>query len=459
MKTSPKIFLAVLTTVFVGFSFSPAQAAPLDLIQGFEAIPTTGWTPCDPIIAAGPASLVTMVNSKMVIFNKQGAKLFEQNLSGAGGFWGAHGASSVVAEPWVIFDPNTSRFIAIAADHGSAKGALYLAVSKSATPVSSSDWNKYSLDRSGTHQGPSFPGVPTNPDYAKVGVDEDAIYITSSHFAKNQSITLNFSHTEIFALAKAPLLSGGPLQMLHDEPVITDSYSPYLAFSIHPAIVHGPATAMYFVQSLTRLPDDQIVVHALADVLTSPTRVVSLVPVAPFDRPPNVPQRGTGILLDNIDARLMSAVVRGGALWTSHGIRDPLGDAESLVRWYQFDITGLPTTAATLLQSGNVDPGPGIHTWLPHINVDAAGNMGLSFSVGGANQYAAIGYTGRQATDAAGTTRPVRTARAGVGIYTAGGWGEYSGLAIDPDGYTFWLFHQYPTKRKTWQTFVGAFQL
>lgn len=459
MKPNRKILLALLATVFVGLPLSPGRAAPLDLIKSFEAIPNSGWTPCDPIIAAGPASLVTMVNSKMVIFNKQGAKLFEQNLNGAGGFWGAQGASSIVAEPWVIFDPNSDRFIALAADHGSAKGALYLAVSKSPTPVSSSDWHKYVLDRSGTHQGPSFPGVPTCPDNAKVGVDSDAIYITSAHFAKDPNITLNFSHIEIFALAKAPLLSGASLQMPHDEPVITDSYSPHLAFSIHPAIVFGPASAMYFVQSLTRLPDDKIVVHALANVLTAPTRVVSLVPVAPFDRPPNVPQRGSTLLLDNIDARLMSAVVRNGALWTSHGILDPLADAESLVRWYQFDITGLPNTHATLVQSGNVDPGPGIHAWLPHLNVDADGNMGLTFSVGGANQYAAIGYTGRLAGDDAGRTLPVRTARAGAGPYTQGGWGEYSGLAMDPDGYTFWLFHEYPTKQKSWATFAGAFQM
>jgi hypothetical protein len=455
MKRNLRNLLAGLAFVSLSFSIVSVRAASLDLLAGFEGV-YSSWLPADPVIAAGPSSLVTMVSGRIAIFNKQGTKLFEQNL-GAGGFWAAQGGDQV-AEPWVIFDPNSGRFIASAAEFGANKGFLYLAVSKNSQPSTSADWHKYSLDRSGTHQDPGALGVPTYPDDAKVGVDGDALYFSSIHFAKDGSTGL-FSHAEIFALAKAPLLSGGPLSLVYDEPVITDSYSPWLVFKIHPAIVFEPAPTMYFVQSLVTRPDNQIVVHAISDVLTAPVRTVSLVPVAPFDRPPDVPQRGSSTLLENGNARLMSAVVRNGSLWTSHGVLDPAVDAESLVRWYQIDITGLPTTAATLVQSGNVDPGSGVHAWLPAVSVDVDGNMGLSFSVGGANQYAAIGYTGRLANDPAGTTLPIHVARAGAGPYTQGGWGEYSGLAIDPDGYTFWLLNEYATKQKTWRTFVAAFEV
>src|SRR5690606_25368842 len=208
------------------------------------------WVPADPIIAAGRHSLVTMVSGKIAIFSKEGARLFEQNL-GAGGFWAAQGADQV-AEPWVIFDPHSERFIASAAEFGTGKGRLYLAVSTSGTPTSSSHWYKYALDRSGTHQGPAFPNVPTYPDYAKVGVDRDAIYVTAGHFAKDQGITKNFSHVEIFALEKAPLLLGGSPHVLHEEREITESQSHPAPFSIHPAIVHDPESPMFFVQSLTR---------------------------------------------------------------------------------------------------------------------------------------------------------------------------------------------------------------
>lgn len=435
---------------FLGLVGSSA-AQSLTLTDSFEAIPYTGWIPCDPVIAAGPASLVTMVNSKMVIFDKKGTKLFEQSLSGASGFWGGQNASSSVAEPWVIFDPNSSRFVAVAADFGSGKGAIYLAISKSATPLLSTDWQKYRIERSGTHQNPAFAGVPTYPDYVRAGVDAGAVYITSVHFAKDQNVTMLFSHAEAFGIDKNSLLSGGDPIFVYDEPVITGD----MVFSLQPAIVYGPAPAMYFVQSVTRRPSSEIVVHAVV----GRTRTPSVVAVPAFDRPPNVPQPGSSTLLDNIDARVMSAVVRNGSLWTAHAVRDPAVDAESLVRWYELNVSGFPGGTAVLAQSGNVDPGTGVHAWLPHIEVDAAANMALGFSVGGTSRYASIGYTGRRAGDPLGFTMPVRIARAGAGAYTLQGWGEYSGLSIDPDGRTFWLFHEYATSGGQWQTFAGAFQV
>ncbi len=425
---------------------------PLDPIDSFEAIPYSGWIPCDPIVAAGTASLVAMVNSKMVIFDKKGAALFQQNLSGAGGFWGGQGASSTVAEPWVIFDPNSQRFIALATDHGeSRKGMLYLAVSKSANPVASTDWYKYGLERSSTHQEPGFVGAATAPDFARVGVDGDAIYVTSIHFAKDGSLGAPISHAEIFGLAKGPLLGGGPIQIIYDEPVLTGPRF----FTIHPAVVFEPAPAMVLVQANSLVPSSEVMVHAIA----GGNRTSFPVPVAPFDRPPSVPQPGGAAPLLNLDARLTSAVLRNGSLWTTHAIRDPAVDSESLVRWYQFDGAGLPAGPATLIQSGNVDPGPGLHTWLPHLNVDDAGSMAVGFSMGGASQFTGIAYTGRTAADPAGTTRPVRIARSGDGAYRLEGWGESSGLAIDPDGRTFWLFHEYPTAASQWATFASSFQV
>jgi hypothetical protein len=433
---------------------SLTAAAPLDLISGFDAIPYTGWYPPDPIIAAGPASLIVMVNSQIVIFDKQGTKLFQQSLGGATGFWKAQKASSSVGDPWVIYDPHTGRFIAIAADFGSKIGFLYLAISKSSTPMGSADWHKYALNLTGTHQDPAYGGEPTFPDYPKAGVDDKALYITGNHFGINSDV---FSHNQIIAINKSSLLSGGSANIVYQQ-IFTTTFGP-----LHPTMVHEPASPMYFV---TQDPNVEAVsIYALANVLTSPSLTASTVLVPAFDQPPDVPQLGGGEPLDSIGSRFMSGVVRNGSLWTAHAISDPAVDGEAVVRWYQFDVTGFPGSGATLIQSGNVDPGPDIHTWMTHINVDASGNMGIGFSIGGPTQYAAIGYTGRLANDPLGTTEPVRTARVGKGNYQqidGGGrnrWGDYSGLAIDPDGCTFWQFHEYPTSANTWATFVGAFQV
>ena len=99
-----------------------------------------------------------------------------------------------------------------------------------------------------------------------------------------------------------------------------------------------------------------------------------------------------------------------------------------------------PTSGSpTLVQSGNVDPGPGVHAWMPAVTVDAAGHMAIGFAIGGPNQYYGAGFTGRLGGDPAGTViAPETTYATGLGNYvrTDGGgrnrWGDYSGIAIDP---------------------------
>jgi len=58
-------------------------------------------------------------------------------------------------------------------------------------------------------------------------------------------------------------------------------------------------------------------------------------------------------------------------------------DQETEVRWYQVDTNQFPESEPTLVQSGNVDPGPGLWTWMPHIAVDGSDNLGIGFSIVG----------------------------------------------------------------------------
>lgn len=427
---------------------APAQTPPPTWLGGFEGI-NSGWIPADPVIAAGPSSIVTMVSGKIAIHSKQGTKLFEQNL-GAGGFWAAQGGDQV-PEPWVIFDPHSSRFIALAREVAGQTGRVYLAVSHNSTPTGSADWYKHALNLRGTHQNPAYVGEPTMPDFPKAGVDAQALYITTNHYGYNSAV---FSHNYVIAIPKAPLLTGGQPQIVYDVS-FTSLFGP-----LHPVLVHDPLSPMYFV---TQDPNfETVTLYALADVLTAPDLTATTVNVPAFDQPPPVPQPGTTTTIYSLGSRFTSGVVRNGSLWTAHNITDPAADGESVVRWYQFNVAGFPGPT-TLTQSGNVDPGPGTHTLVPAVNVDAGGNMGLTFTIGGANQYAAIGYTGRRITDPDGFTLPVQIARAGEGPYNQAGWGEYCGLAMDPDGTTFWLFHEYPIKQKgnggAWRTYVGAFDL
>ena len=71
---------------------------------------------------------------------------------------------------------------------------------------------------------------------------------------------------------------------------------------------------------------------------------------------------------------ITTAVWRNDSLWTAHTIN--VG-GEATVHWYEVTTTA---GAYGIRQQGDVDPGPGLWTFLPGINVDGAGNMAITYT-------------------------------------------------------------------------------
>jgi hypothetical protein len=99
--------------------------------------------------------------------------------------------------------------------------------------------------------------------------------------------------------------------------------------------------------------------------------------------------------------------------------------------------------------------------------------MALGFAASALTIYPGAYYTGRAASDAAGTTQATGTLMAGADWYyrvfsgTRNRWGDYSGISLDPnDEATFWVFNQYAMTRGTllsgqdgrWATQYGSFR-
>ena len=176
-----------------------------------------------------------------------------------------------------------------------------------------------------------------------------------------------------------------------------------------------------------------------------------------------------GTPADSIDTRIMTGVWRNGSAWFAHGVTDPaIGDNENVARWYQVATNDFPTNAPTLVQSGNIDPGPDRYAWMPAIAVDDNDNMGIGFAIGGPNEYLGAAFTGRLNTDPLGFTSTsiqtyTRQVSATMTIHRAMAGtdgGITAALAIDPaDDTTFWAFHEFATAGNTWATQFGSFQL
>jgi hypothetical protein len=428
----------------------------LSAIIDFDGPVDFRFQPPDPIIAAGPDSLVTMVNTQIAAYEKDGTLKWQQDLSYSGGFFGEVGATTTVFDPWILYDDDSDRFFAIGIDiESSSLSNVYLAVSQDDSPDDVDDWYKYQIDRTGVHE---IFGSPTFPDYPKMGVDEDAIYIAENHFGISVG---GFSHGGLAAIEKAPLLSGGPANILYDE-VVTDGLTPGLeGISIFPVLMHDPSASepMYFAES-SIFNGNQVRIHALENVLTTPVRTTFDVTVPAYLTPPNIPQQGSSSTVDSIDARIMTGVWRDGSLWTAHASGVD-GGGRANVQWFEFDVRDFPQGGSpSLVQSDFLDLGPGINTFMPHINVDDDGDMGLGFSRGAATEFLSVGYTGRLASDPLGTTRPAQTLVTSTSPYNGFRWGDYSGLALDPtDGETFWLFNEYATGTFTWNTRVASFSV
>ena len=141
---------------------------------------------------------------------------------------------------------------------GGGSSRIYLAVSTDSTPTNlTTDWSKYIINRTGTHTG---TGGSTFPDYPKLGVDDDAIYITGNDFG---ILGGGFSHVSLFCHRKGPVLSGGAANIVYDE-VITGG-----AFSVHPVTNYDPGAPMHFAEAVGTTG---IRVHTLTNVLTAPVR-------------------------------------------------------------------------------------------------------------------------------------------------------------------------------------------
>ena len=91
---------------------------------------------------------------------------------------------------------------------------------------------------------------------------------------------------------------------------------------------YGSSPAQYFAESSTG-GGSSVTIHAVTNVLTSPSRSTTTISVPSYQFPDDVPQLGGGARADAIDARVMTGVWQDGSMWFAHPIEDPaIGDGE-----------------------------------------------------------------------------------------------------------------------------------
>jgi hypothetical protein len=173
-----------------------------------------------------------------------------------------------------------------------------------------------------------------------------------------------------------------------------------------------------------------------------------------------IPQPGTTQRLDTLGQftmyRFSTRYFPGSGLFgvISHSV-DSGGNVAG-VRWAELDIDN-----HAILDSGTLAPGDGVSRWMPSVSMDAVGNIGMVYTKSSSTVRPSVYFTGREATDPAGTLQSETVCIDGTGSQLGGNrWGDYASVSVDPaDDCTFWVTNEYveTTGSFQWDTQICTF--
>jgi uncharacterized repeat protein (TIGR01451 family) len=397
--------------------------------------------PPDTNAAAGPSNVVELVNTAMQITDKTGR--FLSGTSSLRSFFSGHGFTvNTLTDPVVLFDESVVN--------SSGPNGRFIVVMLDLTSATATDNLDFAIsnDADATHGFTNFRQVNVGEtsffaDQPRLGINADAYFVELNMYATATQI---FDHPQEFTIQKSNFLTGGLTTFHHD-------FSGNL-FSVDPANMHGAAAGgpEYFVSEGATLGTINVIkeTNVLSD---TPTDVPTTITVTTYSQPPAANQP-SGTITTN-DSRMMNAAWRNNVLVATHtvGTGTP---TTAHARWYQLDTTSTPT----LTQSGEINPGLGIATFFPSIDIDANGDFGMTYMQSSTSEFVSMYVTGRTPSDPTGTMETGVKALAGTTNYTGDRAGDYSGTSTDPaTGTSFWSANEFITDSAAaaWNTGIANF--
>ncbi len=383
--------------------------------------------------------------------------------SGFGGICETHNDG----DPIVLYDPLANRWMIsqFALDFGTPDFHQCIAVSETGDPTGA--WYRYDFQISTTKMN----------DYPHFGVWPDGYYMSINQF---DAATFGWAGGGAIVFEREKMLQGQSAQMVYfDLSSVSMDYGGMLPSDLDGA--SPPAGAPnYFAEwddgtwfggyDALRIWE----FHVDWDTPANSTFGVSgdpnyIIPTADID--PDmcgfarncIPQPG-GTALDAIADRIMYRLQYRNfgdhqTLVGNHTV-DADGTDHAGVYWFELRNIG---TGWDMYQEGVYAPDSD-NRWMGSIAMDQSGNIALGYSVSSSSTYPSIRYDGRLDGDPLGQmTQGEAEIIAGGGSqsHSAGRWGDYSMMGVDPtDGCTFWYTQEYieTDGNAPWQTRIGSFR-
>jgi hypothetical protein len=373
-------------------------------------------------------------------------------------------------DPITLYDPFADRwFMSQFAIPSSPP--YYQCVAVSVTPDPLGAWYRYAF---------IWPNDKLN-DYSKFGVWPDAYYMTTNQFDSSFA----YQGVGVAALDREKMIAGQPASIIiFDLDTVNSNF-----FGMLPADFDGllsdapPAGApALFIEwddstwlgdptDMLRLwefhVDWDTPANATFGIAGLPNATIPTVNVDPdmcnYARS-CIPQPDTLQGLDAISDRLMYRLQYRNygeyqTLVSNHTV-DLVADHAG-IHWFELRKSG--TGAWSMYQEGVYAPDAN-NRWMASLALDHVGNLAVGYSVSSSTLYPSIRYAGRLADDPLGMlSQAERILFAGTGSQTgtAGRWGDYSMMGVDPtDDCTFWYTQEYiaVTGAANWRTRIGTFK-
>jgi hypothetical protein len=471
---------------------------PIAVYEGLDRFNWGAGSPPDTNGDVGPNNYIQTVNTSVGVFRKSDGfqqAAFTFNTFMSQGNFGNLCDTNNFGDPVVLYDTFEDRWIitdfAFLTDmSGNVLAPAYqcFAASMTGDPVAGG-WNFYSIQISDALN-----------DYEKFGIWPDGLYMSANMFTFGAGSA--FVTARAWAFNKAQMYAGSPTVK-----VVTFNI-PGGDFAVMPSNARlqtgtPPAGRPNLFMSSWQFTNALTVYkfHVDWNSVSLSTFTGPDTPIAATSWPNaavgNAGQPGTATLLDVLQIRAMvqnQYTNFGGteSLWLPHTVRRPgnctsvcaptMPNGTAAPRWYQVNVTG-GTVAGAIPQAATWDPDAANITnrFMPSLALDRAGNMAMGYSVSSAvneplgtspatncatcvNTFASIMYAGRLASDPVNTfSQTEQTFFTGTASQTGTTrWGDYSGMALDPDGCTFWYTNEYAnpadqTFNHRWLTKFGSF--
>ena len=412
----------------------------------FPGIIQSPWTPPDPSIAVGPNHVLETVNMEIAWYEKDGTPIFQQRLDSTGdpGFFEELGAGDFTFDPKSFYDPFRNRYVVLALEHYTGESWITIAISDDDDP--NGIWYKYR-----TWALPEIDETTYWVDYPGFGFDADGWYVTNNLF-REEGPGSGFGGTLLRSIDPAGALDGGEITFVdlllpggsHQIAQVPDGDSPMVL------VKTDSSTGLRLV--------------SVNDPFGDPSSSSRTVAIPEYQYPNDRPPTPGGDNLNPLDGRIMNVMIRKGSLWTGHGVRTP-EDSTTVGRWYEIDLDGWPQAELgdpTLVQSGEIRPGFGIHTCYPAIAVDASGDVAVVYTRSSTEEYPTLSVAGRVPSDPLGTLGEEETLAVSTAVPNNGSayrWGDYFDATTDPtDDNLFWVAGQIYVDGG-WLTEISSFSI